>query len=531
MRGTPNRAVLTALVLSCVLGVLFATLIVGCTYHAPSTSQEQTAASPADGATPADAAPVPSGAARPPEEAEAKAKGAARYLRELKAGQIKGLFRQAEDMYVSQRYDEAESAVRAILSLDPDNGEAKVMLDQVDRGRSRLAFVELNEQRAREYREHWEATQEASRIQGGGQTIVYPPDWKEMSRRREEMLATQRPEVSAAEAAVRDKLQRQVTFSFADTPLEDVADFLRRVGDVNIVVDQRVLATVGPGGYRVSLALTDVPLEDALDFILDLVDLDWVIRRGVVFISDVQGVQAEAFMRIYDVRDIIGQVSDFAGPGFDVEAPGRPPRAEVDEEEVKAAQEKAEALIKRIQEEVEPETWKVGRNSIVHRQGTLIIRNAYDVHQKIQRLLQERRQSSLFSLRPVTEPGKSYAEKMVDLRTDQEVWLSETCIVSAASLVPKPEVSVRLQPGQPAAIEVEITADAASRLAQWTKAHVRQQMAVVCDGEVWSVPTVAAPIASEKISIVAPDAERAQRFATKLQEYFDRRLKERRRSP
>ncbi|MCK4299336.1 MAG: hypothetical protein KAX80_07380, partial [Planctomycetes bacterium] len=181
-------------------------------------------------------------------EAETKAEEAARYQRELRARQIKELFRQAEDMYMSQRFGEADSAVKAILSLDPDNGEAKVMLDQVDRGRSRLLFLELSEQRAREYREHWEATQEATRIRGERETIVYPDDWKEMSRRREEMLATLAPEVSAAEAAVRDKLQRQVTFSFADTPLVDVADFLRRVGDVNIVVDQRVLAAAGPGG-------------------------------------------------------------------------------------------------------------------------------------------------------------------------------------------------------------------------------------------------------------------------------------------
>ncbi|GAG52275.1 unnamed protein product, partial [marine sediment metagenome] len=207
------------------------------------------------------------------DEAEDEAKRTARQEQGRKSSQIKELFKQAEDMFVSERYDEAESAVRSILSVDPDNGEAKIMLDTVDRARSRLAFLELSEKRAREYREHWKQTQEATRIQGETETIVYPDDWKDLTFRRERLLDELQPEASAVDQAVRDKLRRPVTFGFTDSPLEDVVDFMRQVGDLNIVVDTRVLAAAGAGGYRVTLSLTEVPMEDALDFILDLVDL------------------------------------------------------------------------------------------------------------------------------------------------------------------------------------------------------------------------------------------------------------------
>ena len=117
MRGTPNRAVLTALVLSCVLGVLFAAFITGCAFT------------------------------RPPSEARAK---------------------------------------QSPLEFDVDVSESAVGYDvQVTRIPPPRVRVLARDLRT-----------------GKRKTIVYPMDWKEMARRREELLATQRPEVSAAEAGV-----------------------------------------------------------------------------------------------------------------------------------------------------------------------------------------------------------------------------------------------------------------------------------------------------------------------------------------
>ncbi len=133
-----------------------------------------------------------------------------------------------------------------------------------------------------------------------------------------------------------------------------------------------------------------------------MVDLDWVIRRGVGFISDVQGVQAEAFMRIYDIRDLVGTVTDFAGPSFDLEADtgggdGFDFEDDDDAGDVSlfvSSSQSGDDVAALIQENVARDTWGLGgQNSIVYRDGNLIVRNTTKVHEEIQRLLAGLRQA------------------------------------------------------------------------------------------------------------------------------------------
>jgi len=334
--------------------------------------------------------------------AEKQAAEMAKYERETREKQIKRLFRRADELVDDERYDEAKGALRAILELEPTNGQAWVMLDQVNRAQSRASLLETSDERAEEIRTVIETSLEATVPVGDRETLVYPKNWKELTEKRLAAMEKERMAETVVDQTVRDKLQRPVTFNFVDTPLDQVVQFLQTVTGINIVVDQRVLTA---GEYRITLSLTDVPLEDALDFALEMVGLRWIVRKGVIFISDTQGVQAEPYTRIYDIRDLIGDVPNYAGPTFDLEQAtggggggtsgggggGFSFEDEEDEEDIEvfvSAEQSGQDVAAMIQENVARDTWGLGgRNSIAYRDGNLIVVNNLEVHKEIQELL------------------------------------------------------------------------------------------------------------------------------------------------
>jgi len=98
----------------------------------------------------------------------------------------------------------------------------------------------------------------------------------------------------AAHRRVEATLKRRVTVEFPGTGFENVINFLRDLTGLNFVIDIHALADQGMGpDFTIMLKLTDVSLADALDLILDQVELDYVIRGGVVFVTDPERARKE----------------------------------------------------------------------------------------------------------------------------------------------------------------------------------------------------------------------------------------------
>jgi hypothetical protein len=87
------------------------------------------------------------------DKADEQAKNVAANDSRLKERQIKQLFTQADEMMMAQRYDEAETVVKSILALEPENAEAKVFLEQIARFRSREIKLRELDERIRELRD------------------------------------------------------------------------------------------------------------------------------------------------------------------------------------------------------------------------------------------------------------------------------------------------------------------------------------------------------------------------------------------
>jgi type II secretory pathway component GspD/PulD (secretin) len=138
--------------------------------------------------------------------------------------------------------------------------------------------------------------------------LVYPEDWQRRDQRTAREIGSQRAEPWLA--ALNDRLEQRVTFDFQDQSFEDVVAFLRQVTGVNIVVSPQVIAN--GGGGTVTLKLQNMQFRNALKYILDITGWHMAIQDQAIYISD-QPVVGAAFLRLYDVTDLITPVRDFPG--------------------------------------------------------------------------------------------------------------------------------------------------------------------------------------------------------------------------
>lgn len=234
------------------------------------------------------------------------------------------LLSQARSLFDKGRYDEAARVAQVVVNVDPQNTEAYMLLHRAERRASREQFLALSDERARHLRTQWLETQKAAVPLAERKSLVYPDDWRELSRRRREAAAVAfGPPKPLWRTRLEEQLKRTVSFEFTEAPLSQVVEFLRTVSGANIILDRRGIQAAGKDpDMPITLKIKDVSLADALDWVMDLSGLTYSLRKGAIFISDPSQMPKETYLATYDVRDLLSSVPDFAGPTFDLESEG-----------------------------------------------------------------------------------------------------------------------------------------------------------------------------------------------------------------
>ena len=127
------------------------------------------------------------------------------------------------------------------------------------------------------------------------------------------------PGLTASDRLVYQKLETTiVSFTFNEQPLEEAINFLATLGDVNIVIDRKKVEA----GKTVTLKLTNVPLLTAVKLVTEQAGLKWIVREGVVFLSDEEGTKREPVTIVYDVADFLAIPPNFKGPNIELQSIG-----------------------------------------------------------------------------------------------------------------------------------------------------------------------------------------------------------------
>ena len=115
---------------------------------------------------------------------------------------------------------------------------------------------------------------------------------------------------------IEQKLEKDISFSFEGTPLDDVVDFLRTRLQINFVLDQ---AAIAEDERLVTFTANNMRAADALKWIMTLTRLDNAYRAGAIYISTRAKARAARtqYLKIYDTRDLTKSRARSGGGGGD----------------------------------------------------------------------------------------------------------------------------------------------------------------------------------------------------------------------
>ncbi|MCK5113271.1 MAG: hypothetical protein KAR11_00725 [Phycisphaerae bacterium] len=246
--------------------------------------------------------------------------------------------------------------------------------------------------------------------------IRYPKDWKELTERRKKYGASRSGETEA-NRQLRAKLNIRVSPEFDGQAFPDVIEYFRETSDANIYVNWKAIEEAGiDRDQTVDVKLKNVPFFKALRLVLDDVggaaaELAYALNDGVLTISTQSDLDRNKDTRVYDIRDLIARVPDFAGQRVSLSAIGESSGGEGgsssslfddegDEDETGEDEELtrsgAIARIKQlIVETIDPGNWRPegDKGSIVSMHGNLVITQTPENHSEIEKLIATLRES------------------------------------------------------------------------------------------------------------------------------------------
>ncbi len=203
-------------------------------------------------------------------------------------------------------------------------------------------------------------------------------------------------------------LRKQVTdpIDWNEVSFEYVIDWLKEQGDVSIVVNWNALSMVAVEPESVAtLALSRASVAEVLNEVIDQLSESGELRyRGkgnIIRISTEEDFNRKLELRVYDVTDILVEISDFFdAPEIDLEQQqqsggqsqqgtpvfsGGSGSDERDDEGGEELRERMEELVTLIVESIEPLSWDDvgGKGTLRFYNRVLVVRNSIEVHEQI----------------------------------------------------------------------------------------------------------------------------------------------------
>ncbi|MDZ7815077.1 MAG: hypothetical protein U5N86_03450 [Planctomycetota bacterium] len=136
----------------------------------------------------------------------------------------------------------------------------------------------------------------------------------------------------------------------------------------------------------INLTLTNMTFKTALEWVLRIAGLSWTLQDEAIFIATPDRIQGNKVMQIYDVRDLLGDVTHFPGPDMTItESEGF---GDFNMPEPPDPIEQLDQLMEMIRTKIAPNSWdEAAGASITGREGKLIITNTPEVHRQIESML------------------------------------------------------------------------------------------------------------------------------------------------
>ncbi len=313
---------------------------------------------------------------------------------------IDSLLTEGIDAFENERFELSETLAEQVISLDPDNGRARDLLEQSVRARHSKTSSDLLQVTKERFRE-WKLDIEQAQVPWSNRPLNWPSqkEWDRITRRADAITdfgttASQSPE---NQDLINQLREEEVTFSFDEATLPQALDFIRTLKNINIVIDDKVRDDLE--GAPVTLTVNDLALDSALDLLLRLAgpEYTYILRQGVVFVTNTEGARGDAILRVHAVGDLTFRLTNFVAPNLILQPAG----AEVDESTPLFGKSEegeqiigggAEDLMDMIMQNIDPESWEGDDYKIsVSGEDKLVVVHTPEVQAEIARLLDDLR--------------------------------------------------------------------------------------------------------------------------------------------
>ncbi len=117
------------------------------------------------------------------------------------------------------------------------------------------------------------------------------------------------------------KTKKLEKLEFADTPLEEVVEYLRNQSGLNLTISPKIWDKKPRDQYRITFKVESITLKSAMKMILAMHDLAARYREGVMEIVLRDELKREVVTRVYDVQDLMIKINNFPGPKIDIKPP------------------------------------------------------------------------------------------------------------------------------------------------------------------------------------------------------------------
>jgi type II secretory pathway component GspD/PulD (secretin) len=115
----------------------------------------------------------------------------------------------------------------------------------------------------------------------------------------------------------------RLSVDFKDNTLDEVLSFIRDFSGLNIVVDAEVATKASADQLKVTLRVKDLLLKSCLKLMLNSRELTAIYKDGVILVVPKGRADKNVYLQIYDVRDLLVKIQDFAGPKVELVSPSK----------------------------------------------------------------------------------------------------------------------------------------------------------------------------------------------------------------
>jgi general secretion pathway protein D len=216
-----------------------------------------------------------------------------------------------------RRYGEAEIVAKRAADMDPENPVVVQMVTVSKALRRQATENAIKSDKEEAVSREFELVDKASIPDSREIRFPGKPEWETLTKSRRQLLADGRQRRSAGDIEIEQKLTTPVSLKFKQAPLGQVLEYLQKVTQVNMHIDQGGLQAEGVNTEQpISIDLSrDIQLKSALALILEPLHLAYVVKNEVLEITSEDKRHGLLYPVTYQVADLVIPIPNFGPNG------------------------------------------------------------------------------------------------------------------------------------------------------------------------------------------------------------------------